>query len=411
MKESDPTMNPTGNRPGIDDHSIVIFGAGRIGRSFIGQLFGRSGYRLVFIDADPVLVGRLNAAGCYRVIMKGEKEEEIVVSNLEAIHAADTVHAAGAVSSAGILAVSVGMNAIEKVVPSVAAGIDLRHRLNPRAPLDIILAENMRSAAGFVRDGLRKHLPPDFPVDTYTGLIETSIGKMVPIMPVSELEKDPLLIFAEPYNTLILDAAAFKNPVPGVAGLAPVNNIRAWVDRKAFIHNLGHATAAYFGNYLFPEAVYMHEVLDHQEVRKFTREVMLQSADIIKATYPDEFTLQDLVDHTDDLILRFRNKALGDTIFRVGRDLPRKLAADDRFMGAVHLAARFGMPCDKIIKAMSFGFFFSAKDEAGNSYQPDIDFRKAVQENPGTAMLNILGLDLPGDSAVIKQLKEYLAAG
>lgn len=404
-------MNPTGNRQDIDDHSIVIFGAGRIGRSFIGQLFGRSGYRLVFIDADPVLVGRLNTAGGYRVIMKGEKEEEIVVSNLEAIHADDTVHAAGAVSSAGILAVSVGMSAIGKVVPLIASGIDLRYRQNPLSPLDIILAENMRSAAGFVRDELRKHLPPDFPVDSYTGLIETSIGKMVPIMPLTELEKDPLLIFAEPYNTLILDAGAFKNPVPGVAGLAPENNIRAWVDRKAFIHNLGHATAAYYGNYLFPEAVYMHEILDYAEVREFTREVMLQSADIIKAAYPDDFSHQDLVEHTDDLILRFRNKALGDTVFRVGRDLPRKLAVDDRFMGAVHLAARFDMPCDKIIKAMSFGFFFSAKDEAGNSCQPDIDFQKAVQENPEAALPNILGLDLSGDSAVIRQLKEYLGTG
>ena len=38
----------------------------------------------------------------------------------------------------------------------------------------------------------------------------------------------------------------------------------------------------------------------------------------------------DLEDHIDDLIYRFRNKALQDTIFRVGQDLTRKLSYDDR---------------------------------------------------------------------------------
>ena len=73
----------------------------------------------------------------------------------------------------------------------------------------------------------------------------------------------------------------FKSPIPDVKGLAPKNNIKAWVDRKAFIHNLGHATAAYYGFLLHPEAVYMYEILDDPDVFKFTREVMLQSAEIL----------------------------------------------------------------------------------------------------------------------------------
>ena len=105
----------------------------------------------------------------------------------------------------------------------------------------------MISAADFVREQLIKNLPSSFPVESMVGLIETSIGKMVPIMPLAELEKDPLVVFAEPYNTLILDGKGFKSPIPEIKGLAPKSNIKAWVDRKAFIHNLGHATAAYYG--------------------------------------------------------------------------------------------------------------------------------------------------------------------
>ena len=400
-------MNPTGNRPHIDRNKIVIFGAGKIGRSFIGQLFGRSGYKLVFVDADPMVVGMLNKIKNYRIIIKGQSDEEIVVSNLEAVSAFDVSAVAESVATAGIIAVSVGKKAIEKVIPVIAEGLKIRYPASPDSPIDIILAENMRSAAEFVKCELVKYLPDGFPVDNYVGLIETSIGKMVPIMPLSELEKDPLVIFAEPYNTLILDAKAFKTPIPDVKGLAPKNNIKAWVDRKAFIHNLGHATAAYYGHFLYPEAVYMYEILDHIEVKEFTRDVMLQSADILQTVYCDDFPAGELETHIDDLIFRFRNKALQDTIFRVGQDLERKLSADDRFMGAIHLAILHNMPYNRILRAMSFGLFFSAKDETGNSYQPDIYFLDLIRKNFETTLINTLCLDPILDKKVIDQLRRY----
>jgi mannitol-1-phosphate 5-dehydrogenase len=399
-------MNPTKTRYKADNNKIVIFGAGKIGRSFIGQLFGRGGYNLVFIDVDPDMIERLNNRESYRVIIKGEIDEEIIVRNVKAISAFDKQLAAEAVSTAGIMAISVGKNAIEKVVPVIAAGLELRYSRAPGIPLDIILAENMRSAADFVKGELKKNLPPDFPVETYIGLIETSIGKMVPIMPLTELEKDPLVIFAEPYNTLILDAKGFKTPIPGINGLAPKSNIKAWVDRKAFIHNLGHATAAYYGYSLYPEAVYMYEVLVHNEVSVFTRKVMLQSADILRTAYPDDFTVSDLENHIDDLIFRFRNKALRDTIFRVGQDLTRKLSADDRFMGAIHLAMKYKMPYDRIVKAMSFGFSFNAKDEKGNSYPQDITFLCSVKKDFEVTLIELLGFDPVLDHPVIKKLNE-----
>ncbi len=408
MKESDLIMNPTGNRPHIDRNKIVIFGAGKIGRSFIGQLFGRSGYKLVFVDADPAVVGMLNKIKNYRVIIKGQSDEEIIVSNLEAVLAFDLTKVAESVATAGIMAVSVGKNAIEKVVPVIAEGLKIRYSAAPDSPLDIILAENMRSAAEFVKNELVKYLPEGFPVDSYVGLIETSIGKMVPIMPLAELEKDPLVIFAEPYNTLILDAKAFRNPIPDVAGLAPKSNIKAWVDRKAFIHNLGHATAAYYGHYHYPGTIYMYEILDHAEVKDFTRSVMLQSADILLTAYPDDFTQSDLEEHIDDLISRFRNQALGDTIFRVGQDLQRKLSSDDRFMGAIHLGMKYRMPYDRIINAMSYGFVFNAKDESGNSLPSDIDFRNSAEKDLWKTLTEMLGYDPVNDLSIINELKKHL---
>jgi mannitol-1-phosphate 5-dehydrogenase len=229
---------------------------------------------------------------------------------------------------------------------------------------------------------------------------------MVPIMPLAELEKDPLVVFAEPYNTLILDGKGFKSTIPAIKGLAPKNNIKAWVDRKAFIHNLGHATAAYYGYSLHPGSVYMYEILDDSDVFRFTRNVMLQSADILRTAYPGDFTASDLEDHIDDLIYRFRNKALQDTIFRVGLDLNRKLNADDRFMGAIHLAMQYRKPYNLILEAMSFGLCFRAKDEAGNSFPSDVMFLDSIEKDFELTLIELLGFDPVLDLPVIEKLKK-----
>jgi mannitol-1-phosphate 5-dehydrogenase len=398
----------TGNKLKVDPNKIVIFGAGRIGRSFIGQLYGCNGYNVVFVDVDSEIVRLLNEQGSYRVVIKGDKEEEITVPNISAILASDKQEVINAVCSAGIAAVSVGKNALEKVIPVIAAGLELRQQNNPYFPLDIILAENMRSAAEFTKTEFLKYLPEGFPIEMNVGLIETSIGKMVPIIPLAETEKDPLVVFAEPYNTLILDGKGFKSPIPDVKGLAPKNNIKAWVDRKAFIHNLGHATAAYYGYFLHPEMRYMYEVLEDNQVLKFTRETMMQSAEILSKVYFDDFTLKDLEEHVDDLIKRFRNRALQDTIFRVGHDLIRKLGSDDRFMGSIHLAIQHNMPYGLILKAMSYGFIFRAKDEEGNVFISDIEFLKAVSQNIKSALKNMLDFDPETDRKIINQIEKLL---
>ena len=390
----------------VEDHKIVIFGAGKIGRSFIGQLFGCSGYKVVFVEIDPAMVTMLNQHGNYRVVIKDEKDEEIIVPNVQAISALDNDKVVDAVSTAGILAVSIGKNALGKVLPVIAAGLIQRYNNHPGIPLDIIIAENMRSASDFVKGLLMKDLPFGFPVESLIGLIETSIGKMVPIIPRTELDKDPLVVFAESYNTLILDGKGFKSPIPDVKGLAPKDNIKAWVDRKAFIHNLGHATAAYYGYYRHPEAVYMYEVLDDIEVLRFTREVMIQSANILKAAYPLDFTITDLENHIDDLITRFRNKALQDTLFRVGNDIVRKLGSDDRFMGSIHLAIKHQLPIDRILKAMSYGLFFKAKDEEANLFPSDITFLEALSKEFEVTLIDDLFLDPMADYLIIEELKK-----
>ena len=356
---------------------IVIFGAGKIGRSFIGQLFSRSGYEVVFIDLDQQLVELLNLHQQYTVVIKSDQDQVLNVQNVRAVSGSETEKVISELKTTDIVAVSVGKQALPKVLPVIAYGLKTRWEVDPDSKLDIILAENMRDAADFAHHELAKYLPePEKLVNV--GLIETSIGKMVPIMSSEELAADPLRVFAEPYNTLILDRQAFVNPVPDVEGLAPKDQMKAWVDRKTFIHNLGHAATAYLGYLYDPEFKYTYEVLEVADLKQDVRSTMQQAAEMLLHKYPEVFDAKALTAHIEDLLYRFANRSLGDTIFRVGLDLNRKLSPDDRLAGAIRLCLQEKTSFDQILYTTIAGMYFRAKDENGNLFEGDKSFAEHV---------------------------------
>ena len=378
----------------INRDKLVLFGAGKIGRSFIGQLFSRGGYEVVFIDVCKSVIDELNRRENYRVVIKGDVESVITIENVRGVFGGDTEKVIAEIASARIVAVSVGSNGLKTISPLIAKGLIQRYKSEDATPLDIIIAENLRNAAEFLNKELKQYFPEVFPLDERVGLIETSIGKMVPIMLKKDTDEDILQVFAEPYNTLILDKQAFKNSIPEIEGLAPKENMKAWVDRKLFIHNLGHATAAYIGFQKFPQAVYLYEVLADNDVFTQTRQTMLQSAEILMTLYPGEFTIVQLTDHIDDLLSRFQNRALGDTIFRVGCDLFRKLGSDDRLAAPIRAALELGKPFNLIMEAVIASLSFRAKDENGNSLSSDEDFLRLANQGKEAILREVCRLPM-----------------
>jgi len=387
---------------------LVLFGAGKIGRSFIGQLFSRSGYEVVFVDISEPIVEALNKRRFYNIIIKGDKEETIKVTNVRGVLASDKKKVAGEVSTADIVATSVGNTALPHVIPLIAEGLIKRYSKDRNLPLDIIIAENMRDAAEYFEKEIVKIVGNDYPLKKLVGLVETSIGKMVPIMLKKDIDEDILQIFAETYNNLILDKKSFKNPIPDVKGLSPKDNMKAWVDRKSFIHNLGHATISYLGYLYDKKFVYLYEALAVKELYSQTKETMMQALEILMKEYPGEFIKKDLEDHIDDLLKRFMNKALGDTVYRVGRDLLRKLGPEDRLAGAIKKGLKHNMNVDKILYALVCGFYFRATDESGAMFDRDIEFvTKYFRNGIEYVMVNVCGFDKSKHKDIIAKCEKY----
>jgi mannitol-1-phosphate 5-dehydrogenase len=152
--------------------------------------------------------------------------------------------------------------------------------------------------------------------------------------------------------------------------------------------------------------VYLWEALEIREVFSEVREIMQQSAAALIKKYPDEFTEESLQNHIDDLLARFRNHALGDTLFRVGCDLPRKLGPDDRLVGAIKLAIEMNLPYNKILKALVCGCRFSGKDEDGKMLQADIEFTSIYETGIRNVMIRICGFDEIRDEAIIQEAEK-----
>jgi mannitol-1-phosphate 5-dehydrogenase len=319
----------------------IQFGAGNIGRGFLGQLFYETGYQTTFVDVMDDLIKQLNERGSYPLRIVDEKTYTLTIKNVGAIHAGDQDAVARAVAEADFGATAVGVPVLGKVAPLLAAGIERRFADGDAAPLNIIVCENMIEAGPYLREQVREHLSPAFHgvLDDKVGFVEASIGRMVPVMTEAVRAEDPLLVCVEEYSELPVDGAGFKGPIPPLKNMEPRENFGAYVERKLFIHNAGHATTAYLGYLRGHE--YTWQAVEDPTVRAKVMEALGESkAGLIAKHGMDEAALQA---HIEDLLRRFANRALGDQVARVAKDPIRKLGTRDRLIGAATMCLDQGI--------------------------------------------------------------------
>ncbi|NHB84550.1 hypothetical protein G7085_07815 [Tessaracoccus sp. HDW20] len=105
----------------------VVFGAGGIGRGFVGALFGSAGWRVTFVDVAEPLVARLAADGRYRqVVVRDDGETFVEIPGVDALLLGDEAAVVGALIDADIVATAVGAENLPPVARLLAAGLEAR---------------------------------------------------------------------------------------------------------------------------------------------------------------------------------------------------------------------------------------------------------------------------------------------
>jgi mannitol-1-phosphate 5-dehydrogenase len=345
-----------------DMKEAIIFGAGNIGRGFLGQLFCESGYRVTFIDLDQPLLDALDRRGEYTIrLVTNQTGEEVRVGPVRALNAGNREAVAEAVSRAEIGATAVGAGALKHIAPAIAAGVQRRVAQGIDYPLNVIVCENLKGAAAILHDLVRDALPAEQQpaLNRTVGFVDTVIARMVPAPTPEMRAQDPSLIVVEPYKELPVDRNGFIGEPPQIVGMIPFAPFSFFTERKLYIHNAGHSVLAYLGYLRGYE--YGYDALADEDIYFQARGAMEESARALVRKYSPPSGA--LLANIDDLLVRFGNTVLGDTVLRLGRDPLRKLGRTDRLVGAALNALGEGVQPANLVTGIAAGLCFNHPDD------------------------------------------------
>ena len=342
----------------------VMYGAGAIGRGFIGQKFYLSGYETVFIDVNMAVVDAINASGEYPVYVTGKDSyDEQPVKNVSALDGRDSEKVIETIAGCDILATALGVNVIKFVAPLIAKAIEKRYNDGGK-PLNILICENMIGSNVYLHDLGASHICDEYKdyLESSIGFVCVSVGRMVPPTPEELAAKNSLAVCVEPYSKLPVDAAGFRPTgaeFPPIKGLVPFSPFKFFIEQKLLMHNMAHAMSAYLG-YL-KGYTRIPDVEVDAEIKYLITRAILESARALSKKHGA--SLDDNLEFFETLIIRFENKLLDDTLLRVGRDTKRKLSAADRLGGAFKLVREQGMIPAHIAIGIAAGFLFDHADD------------------------------------------------
>lgn len=319
----------------------VMYGGGNIGRGFIGATLSQSGYEVTFIDVAEPVVKALQEKHQYPVrYVSSEGHEDVIIEHVTAVNGNDQEAASEAIANCDVMATAVGARILKFIVGNIVAGLRKRWARTDK-PLNIIICENLMDANLVVEKMLKELLTEDEVklFDERVGLVEASIGRMVPVQTEAMKDGEPMRVCVERYGFLPVDKAAFKGEIPEIANMVPFAPFDFYIKRKLYLHNMGHAVCAYLGGY--EGRKYIYQAIDDPEILTVVQNAMLESALALHKKYGVE--LDGLMLHMTDLLGRFRNATLKDTCQRVGGDPARKLAEADRLIGSALLCLEQGI--------------------------------------------------------------------
>jgi mannitol-1-phosphate 5-dehydrogenase len=312
----------------------VHFGAGNIGRGFVGLLLHRAGYEVVFVDVVDELIDGLNRTPSYLVKEVGFDSGTQQVDGYRAINSRqDEPAVVAAIASAGVVTTAVGPTVLKFVAPAIAAG--LRERPAGAAPLAVMACENAINAT----DALVGHIRSSVPEEEWPALAaravfaNTAVDRIVP----AQSGEDGLDVSVETYFEWAIERPPFGGQEPSIPDATWVDDLAPYIERKLFTVNTGHATTAYHG---FARGIRkLSDALEDDVVRAAVEGVLGETKQLLVAKH--DFSDEAQQAYVDKILQRFANPFLPDTVDRVGRQPLRKLSRTERLIGpAAELAER-----------------------------------------------------------------------
>ncbi|MDO5493585.1 MAG: mannitol-1-phosphate 5-dehydrogenase [Nesterenkonia sp.] len=339
----------------------VHFGAGNIGRGFVGQLLHQGGYEIVFSDVAGPLVEALQAAESYTVHEVGDGGGAHVITGFRAVNSAEEPERlAEEVATAEVVTTAVGPTVLRFIAPHIVEG--LRRRAPEAAPLQVMACENAIGGT----DQLRGHMAEAAggrwsELEARAVFANTAVDRIVPggggaggKGAVGDIDVE-----VEPFYEWAVERGPFGGSPPHIPGAHFVDDLGPYIERKLFTVNTGHAATAYLGARAGAETI--AEALADPQVAAGVAAALEETSALLAAKHG--FADEDLADYRATILDRFRNPELPDTVLRVGRQPLRKLSRHERLIGPSAEAAERGLATEGLMDVVAATLVFRSEDE------------------------------------------------
>ncbi|WP_105901236.1 mannitol-1-phosphate 5-dehydrogenase [Vibrio gangliei] len=364
--------------------NAVHFGAGNIGRGFIGKLLSDADVQVTFADVNAPLVDQISHKQEYKVKVVGSKCQIDTVSHVTAVNSAsdDVIER---IVHTDLVTTAVGPNVLDIIAKTIATGIAKRFEAGNTSPLNIIACENMVRGTTHLKGEVYKYLAPSLhnQADELIGFVDSAVDRIVP--PAEAANDDPLEVTVESFSEWIVDEGQFKGEIPDIAGMEKTNNLMAFVERKLFTLNTGHCITAYLGCLKGHKTI--REAIEDPEIYFDVKQAMFESGEVLIQRY--QFDRELHAAYINKILDRFANPYLVDEVDRVGRQPIRKLGANDRLIKPLLGTIEYGTENISLLKGIA------AACKYRNDTDPQaVELQKSIQDQGiKKALAHYTGLD------------------
>lgn len=347
----------------------VHFGAGNIGRGFIGNLLFHSGYETVFVDVNAEIVHLLNEKNEYKVVLAEPGQQEDVIKNVRAINSAENPdQVIEAIAKADLVTTAIGPNILPLIAGLVAEGLRNRADQSNR-PLNIIACENMIGGSTLLKEKVYEKLTKAemAQFDDLFGFPDSAVDRIVP----NQTNEDKLMVKVEPFYEWVVEETKLVGEKPDIPGITYVQDLVPYIERKLFTVNTGHALAAYFGYYYGEE--FINKAMENPQIYELVEGALSESGEFLVKKYG--FNAEDHAKYIQKILQRFSNSHIVDEVTRVGRSPIRKLGPNDRLVSpARQFSEVIGQEPVNLLKGVAAAFLYDFQgDEEAVKIQSTIE--------------------------------------
>ncbi|EGR1833682.1 mannitol-1-phosphate 5-dehydrogenase [Vibrio cholerae] len=328
--------------------NAVHFGAGNIGRGFIGKLLADADIAVTFADVNEPLVDQLSHQQEYKVKVVGSECKMETVSHVTAVNSASEALIERIIKT-DLVTTAVGPTVLDIIAKTIAKGLSARFAAGNTQPLNIIACENMVRGTTHLKQQVYQFLTTEEQqqADALVGFVDSAVDRIVP--PLQAANDDPLEVTVESFSEWIVDEQQFKGEIPQIEGMEKTDNLMAFVERKLFTLNTGHCVTAYLGCLKGHRTI--REAIEDPSIHAQVKQAMQESGEVLIRRYGFDRALHSA--YIEKILSRFANPYLVDEVDRVGRQPLRKLGANDRLIKPLLGTIEYGLPNGMLLKGIA----------------------------------------------------------